>query len=300
MILEMRDTHSAIGLARLCRLLGITRQAFYQHFWHVSDCSTADQLILSEVARIRKVHPVIGGRKLFYLLQPFLLEHQIKIGRDALFELLSEHKLLVRKRRRRINTTLSRHWLRKYPNLIKDWHPSGQNQLWVSDITYIPMKTGFLYLSLITDAYSHKIMGYAVATNLEAINTTNALRMALINYTERRTNLIHHSDRGIQYCSSDYISLLNQYNIQISMSENGDPMENAVAERINGILKHEYIKHYPLADLESGLHLLDDIVNRYNTMRPHDSINLMTPEVAHKSQSIVHKTWSRKTESITL
>jgi putative transposase len=296
----MKDTYPAVGLARLCRLLGLTRQAFYQHFWEVSDSSTADQLVLREVAIIRKVHPVIGGRKLFYLLQAFLLEHQIKIGRDALFELLSTHKLLVRKRRRRINTTLSHHWLRKYPNLIRDWGPSKQNQLWVSDITYLPIKTGFLYLSLITDAYSHKIMGYAVATNLEAINTTNALKMALLNHNKDQTGLIHHSDRGIQYCSSEYVNLLNRHNIQISMSESGDPLENAVAERINGILKNEYIKHYPLIGLESAIELLADIVNRYNSLRPHQSINLMTPMDAHQSNAIIHKTWSRKKQSLTL
>jgi len=168
----MKDIYPAIGLARLCRLLGITRQAFYQHFWHISDVSTEEQLVLGEVNRIRYLHPVIGGRKLYYLLQSFLIDHQIKMGRDALFDFLAAHKMLVRKRRRRTNTTQSHHWLKKYPNLIKDWHPSKPNQLWVSDITYIGIPNGFLYLSLLTDAYCHKIMGYAVADNLEAINTT--------------------------------------------------------------------------------------------------------------------------------
>jgi putative transposase len=281
-------------------LLGITRQAFYQHFWHVSDVSTSDQLVLQQVAQIRKLHPVIGGRKLYYLLQPFLLEHQIKIGRDALFDLLSAHKLLVRKRRRRVNTTLSHHWLRKYPNLIKQWRPSKANQLWVSDITYIRVKGGFLYLSLLTDAYSHKIMGYAVANNLESINTTNALKMALTNLTETPSALIHHSDRGIQYCSSEYVSLLNGHNIRISMSENGDPLENAVAERINGILKHEYITHYSLKDLRHAQELVADVIDRYNSLRPHESINLMTPEKAHESESVINKSWSRKRKFITL
>jgi transposase InsO family protein len=246
------------------------------------------------------VHPAIGGRKLYYLLQPFLVEHQIKVGRDALFDLLSTHKLLVRKRRRRINTTLSRHWLRKYPNLIQNWRPSKSNQLWVSDITYIPVRNGFLYLSLITDSFSHKIMGYSVANNLEAINTTNALKMALTTLTEPPTGLIHHSDRGIQYCSSDYVTLLNQHSIQISMSENGDPLENAVAERINGILKHEYITHYPLVDLKHTQELIADIINRYNKLRPHETINMMTPEEAHRSQGVIVKTWSRKRKFITL
>jgi putative transposase len=299
-ILEMKDTHSAIGLARLCRLLGVTRQAFYQHFWYVSDTSTEEELVLEEVYRLRTVHPAIGGRKLYYLLQPFLVEHQIKIGRDALFNLLSVHKLLVRKRRRRINTTLSRHWLRKYPNLIKNWSPSKANQLWVSDITYIPVRNGFLYLSLITDSYSHKVMGYSVASNLEAINTINALKMALTTLTEPPSCLIHHSDRGIQYCSSDYVNLLNQHNIQISMSENGDPLENPVAERINGILKNEYIIHYTLVDLKHTQELIADVVNRYNKLRPHETINMMTPEEAHHSESVIIKSWSQIKKSLTL
>lgn len=284
----------------MCRLLGITRQAFYQHFWHVSDASTTEQLVLQQVAEIRTLHPVIGGRKLYYLLQPFLLEHQIKIGRDALFDLLSAHKLLVRKRKRRINTTLSHHWLRKYPSLIKGWRPSKANQLWVSDITYIPVKGGFLYLSLVTDAYSHKIMGYAVANNLESINTVNALKMALTTLTDTPVGLIHHSDRGIQYCSSEYVSLLNQNNMRISMSENGDPLENSVAERINGILKHEYILHYPLNSLQDAQELIANIVDRYNSLRPHESVNLMTPEKAHESTSVINKSWSRKRKLITL
>lgn len=266
----------------------------------MSDVSISEELILKQVAEIRTLHPVIGGRKLYYLLQPFLTEHQIKIGRDALFDLLSAHKLLVRKRRRKVNTTFSHHWLRKYPNLIKEWRASKANELWVSDITYIPVKGGFQYLSLITDAYSHKIMGYSLANNLESINTTNALKMALSNLTEPSHSLIHHSDRGIQYCSSEYVSLLNQHNIRISMSENGDPLENAVAERMNGILKEEYIKHYSLDGLQQSQELVADIIDRYNNLRPHDSINLMTPTKAHETPSALNKSWSKKRKCIAL
>ena len=143
-------------------------------------------------------------------------------------------------------------------------------------------------------------MGYSVANNLEAINTTNALKMALTALTESPIGLIHHSDRGIQYCSSDYVTLLNQHNIQISMSENGDPLENPVAERINGILKHEYITHYVLVDLKHAEELIADIINRYNKLRPHESINMMTPEEAHHCQAVIIKSWSRKKKFITL
>lgn len=289
----MKDTYAAVGLARLCRLLGITRQAFYQHFWHVSDISIEEQLVLGEVRRIRHIHPVIGGRKLYYLLQPFLIEHQIKIGRDALFDLLATHKMLVRKRKRKISTTQSHHWLRKYPNLIKDWSPSRPNQLWVSDITYVPIVNGFVYLSLITDAYSHKIMGYAIANNLEAIHTTKALKMALSNLLQVPKDLIHHSDRGVQYCSAEYVNLLVLNNIQISMSEKGDPLENAIAERVNGILKEEYLSHYSISDLDQAAELVTEAINKYNKLRPHLSINLLTPQEAHQRPS-TNKTWGKK------
>ncbi len=296
----MKDIYPGISLSRLCRLFGITRQAYYQHFWEVSDITIEHQLILDQVTEIRQIHPAIGGRKLFYLLQFFLLEHQIKMGRDALFDLLAANKMLVRKRKRRISTTQSHHWLKKYPNLIKDWHPLKPNQLWVSDITYIPLTSGFLYLSLITDAYSHKIMGYALADNLEAVNTIKALHMALGNLTEIPDCLIHHSDRGIQYCSFDYVNLPKQNNIHISMTENGDPLENSVAERINGIIKEEYLRHYPLTNLNQVLELVIDVVDRYNRLRPHQSINMITPEVVHERQLPINRTWSKKKKYLTL
>ena len=299
MILEMKDIYRAISLTRLCRLLGVTRQAYYQHFWDVSDVTVEHQLVLDQVNKIRQIHPVIGGRKLYYLLQHFLLEHQIKIGRDALFDLLAGHKLLVRKRRRRISTTQSHHWLKKYPNLIKEWHSEKPNQLWVADITYVPLSSGFLYLSLITDAYSHKIMGYAIADNLEAVHTTKALEMALNNLSEIPDGLIHHSDRGIQYCSFGYVNLLKEKNIQISMTENGDPLENSLAERINGILKEEYLRHYPLTDLAQVTELLTDVIDRYNRLRPHQSINLTTPQVVHEKQLLINRTWSKKKQYVT-
>jgi len=293
-ILDMKDMHSSISLTRLCRLLGITRQAYYQHFWNVSDITIEQQLVLNRVGEIRLIHPAIGGRKLYYLLQSFLLEHQIKMGRDAVFDLLAMNKLLVRKRKRRVSTTQSHHWLKKYPNLIKGWHPSKPNQLWVADITYIALTNSFLYLSLITDAYSHKVMGFAIGENLEAIHTTRALQMALDNIDQNPEDLIHHSDRGIQYCSFEYVNMLKQNHIDISMTENGDPLENPVAERVNGILKEEYLRHYPLIHREQATTLLADIVERYNTLRPHQSINMITPQVVHEKQLLVNRTWSKK------
>jgi transposase InsO family protein len=288
-----------VSLARLCWLLGITRQAFYQHFWNEQDISTEQNLVLDQVRKIREEHPVIGARKLLVLLQPFLLEHQIKMGRDALFDLLSENKLLVRKRRRRsIKTTQSHHWLKKYSNLIKEWHPSAPMQLWVADITYVPTRNGFLYLSLITDAYSHRIVGYHIADTLEAVHTSTALQMALEN--EKKTEgLIHHSDRGIQYCSYEYVKLLEERKIKISMSENGDPLENPVAERVNGIIKNEYLKHYSIQNQNEALQLLHETIKKYNHKRPHQSIGMRTPNLVHTKQLLVNKTWSKKQKNLT-
>ncbi len=185
------------------------------------------------------------------MLQPFLLEHQIKMGRDALFNILSANHLLVRKRKRRIQTTNSYHWLSKYPNLVREFVPTAPNQLWVSDITYWKINTGeHLYISFITDAYSHKILGYQVAETMEAIESIKALHKALSTLKVKSLmQLTHHSDRGIQYCSHAYVKLLQDYNIKISMTENGDPLENAVAERINGIIKDEYLETYDIDNL---------------------------------------------------
>ena len=189
-------------------------------------------------------------------------EHQIKMGRDALFDLLSSNHLLVRKRKRRIQTTSSFHWLRKYPNLIREFIPTEPNQLWVSDITYWKIQGGHVYISFITDAYSHKVVGFHVAETLEAVESVQALKMALSGLfmePEGHFQLIHHSDRGVQYCSSEYVKLLKDNNIQISMTENGDPLENALAERLNGILKDEYLIDSQVNSMEDARKVLADL-----------------------------------------
>lgn len=234
----------------------------------------------------------MGARKLYCLLQPLLLSHQIKMGRDALFDLLSANKLLIRKRRSGIRTTQSGHWLKKYPNLITDYKPRQPGHLWVADITYVPMKTGFLYLSLVTDAYSHRIMGYHIADTLEAVHCVKALQMALKEADSYP--LIHHSDRGLQYCSADYVRLLKAVDIKISMTESGDPLDNAIAERINGIIKNEYLLHYKIENRQQAHQLLQSVVARYNQQRPHQSINMLTPDTVHRYQILVNRTWSRK------
>jgi transposase InsO family protein len=276
---------------KCCWLLGVTRQAYYQHFWQTEAVNFEQEIVLNEVRRIRMVHPVIGVKKLYVLLQSFLFEHQIKMGRDALYDLLAAHHLLVRKKKRRVFTTQSFHWLRKYPNCIRDIVPVKVNEIWVSDITYYRTKKGFVYISFITDAYSKKIVGYHVADTLEAVHTLSALKMAIKENNRSFNGLIHHSDRGVQYCSFEYVKLLQDNNIIISMTEKGDPLENAIAERINGIMKQEYLEHHMLNNKEEVMELLATSVNSYNKLRPHMSCNMLTPETVHQNNTMVQRTW---------
>jgi putative transposase len=273
-------------------LFGVTRQAYYQHFWQETDISIEQELILQRVNQIRKTHRHMGGRKLYELLSPFMLAHQIKMGRDGLFDLLSANNLLVRKKRRKVYTTQSFHWLRKYPNLIKEFVPTAANQLWVSDITYWKMGAGFVYISFITDAYSHKIVGYNVAEKLECIETLKSLKMALSDLrSESPFQLVHHSDRGIQYCSKDYVDLLNKNNIKISMTEKGDPLDNAIAERVNGIIKEEYLCDYQVKTLSEIKKVLEFVVKIYNEERPHMSIGNLLPTQVHEQNLKTEKLW---------
>jgi len=217
----MKGSYRQISLSRFCRLLGVTRQAYYQHFWQMEFKTTEETLVINEVLQIRKNHKHMGGRKLFEILQPFYLDHGIKMGRDAFFDLLQANNLLVRRKKRKIYTTQSFHWYRKYPNKIKGIRPDHPNQIWVSDITYWKINCGYVYISLITDAYSRKIVGYNLADTLDAIETTQALMNALSNLSTGHKGLIHHSDRGLQYCSAEYVRLLKENEIEISMTENG-------------------------------------------------------------------------------
>ena len=279
----MDYTH--VGLARLCAWFGVTRQAYYQHFWSMTDHVIEEDLIVQEVLQIRKNHRWMGGRKLYEKLYPFMLEHQIKMGRDAFFDLLSYHGLLIRRRKRRIVTTNSSHWLRKYPNLIRDFVPTAPNQLWVSDITYWKTKGGHYYISFITDAYSRKIVGYHVADTMEAIESATALKMAIKTLKISAEGLIHHSDRGSQYCSSMYVNMLKKEGIKISKTENGDPLENAIAERMNGIIKGEYLFDYLIKTLLNAKEVLKSVVKLYNEDRPHSSIGNAVPSQVHNNDT---------------
>lgn len=290
----MKSNFPHIGLAILCGWFGITRQAYYQNGWKGIDISIEEDILLSEVSEIRKNHRRMGTRKLYDKLQHFMLEHQIKMGRDALFDLLSSNHMLVRKRKRRIQTTQSYHWLRKYTNLIHGFTPTAPNQLWVSDITYWKVNGSYVYISFITDAFSHKVVGYHAAQSLETIETIQALKMALSGFVmepESHFNLIHHSDRGVQYCSHDYVKLLQDNHIQISMTENGDPLENAIAERLNGILKDEYLLDTQVKSIDEARIALSRAVYLYNEERPHMSIGNLCPSQVHEQNLKTEKLW---------
>ena len=281
----MKSNFHHIGLAMLCGWFGITRQAYYQNGWKGIEVSIEEDLLLTEVSQIRKDHQRMGARKLHDELKMFMIEHQIKMGRDAFFDLLASNHMLVRKRKRRIHTTQSNHWLRKYANLIHGFIPTAPNQLWVSDITYWKISEGYVYISFITDAFSRKIVGYHVAQTLETVETIQALKMALSGFSkepESHFQLIHHSDRGVQYCSHDYVKLLQDYHIKISMTENGDPLENAIAERLNGILKDEYLTDIPVKSIHEARVVLARAVYLYNERRPHMSIGNHYPSQVHE------------------
>lgn len=279
----------------LCRCLGITRQAYYQHFQQQTTLLLEEYLVIQEVLRIRQTQPVIGARKLYVLLQGFLLEHQIKMGRDALFDLLAREKLLVRKHKRRIHTTQSYHRFKKYPDLRKDLRLEQINTLWVADITYLPTEQGFLYLSLISDAYSHLILGWAVAPSLETIHTLQALEMALTSLQVKIIpTLIHHSDRGVQYCSEAYVEKLLSHHIQISMTQDSNPTDNGIAERLNGILKQEFLTHYQLQNQAQVEQVIRQVVVIYNQQRPHLSCGMCTPAQVHQHNLKVENLWKKK------
>lgn len=249
--------------------------------------------ILTIAKALRQEHKRMGAEKLHYLIAPVLQEHGIKYGRDKFYNLLGEHGLLVRRRKYCPATTNSNHFYRKYPNKVRDLKLDKAGMLWVSDITYIRTIMGFTYLSLITDAYSKKIVGWCLWPNLTSVGALNALRMA-VDAEGVSTGLIHHSDRGIQYCCTDYVSYLQGSAIEISMTEKGDPYENAIAERVNGILKDEYDLHTTFTDYLEANEAVKSAVNKYNNQRPHASCNFMFPVEAHQNTGEMRKRWYPK------
>lgn len=290
----MKQEDPRLGISQLCRLFGKTRHAWYDYRWRVQDMGLKDDIVLQHVYAIRKSLPRVGTLKLHQMLTPLLARHRISIGRDYLFDLMREHRLDIRRRKRRVTTTDSRHWMRRYANLAKTMHVIRPEQLWVSDITYIRMNNGWGYLSLITDAYSRKIMGYSFRKDLSAQGCLDAMKMALDNRIYL-SDLVHHSDRGSQYCCKDYIDLLTENGIAVSMTENGDPYENALAERMNGILKSEFELYNSALGFADTSQKISESISAYNQIRPHSSCDYLTPEQAHLQEGILRKRWKVRT-----
>ena len=271
-------------------MFGYSRQAYYQQIKAQEQQALQEDLLLQEVLRIRQSQKRIGARKLLVMMTSFMSDHRIEIGRDCFLELLRGQGLLVRKRRRsKPRTTFSSHWLRKYSNLIIGFVPVAPNQLWVSDITYIHLQHGSAYLSLVTDAYGHKIEGFHLCGDLSAYGCICALEMAL-GGNPAHQGLLHHSDRGLQYCSSGYVKLLQDHAVAISMTQKGDPLENALAERVNGILKEELLEVvYPT--FAAAQAAIAGAISIYNHQRPHSSVDMLTPMEAHARTGELKKHW---------
>ena len=278
-------------MKNLCALFGKTRHALYDHQWRRGQEVYTDDIILKYVHEVRQQLPRLGTRKLIYKIAPLLEAHGIKVGRDYLFDLLDRHKMLIRQRKRKVITTDSRHWMHKYDNLIKELECYRPEQVWVSDITYIRMGNQWGYLSLITDAYSRKIMGYCFRTDMSAEGPIDALKMAINNRKYKDQALIHHSDRGSQYCSESYVKTLRENNISISMTQNGDPYENALAERMNGILKTEFNLYGSMYGFEQTYQMIKESIVAYNALRPHSSCDYLTPDQAHEFKGAMKKRW---------
>lgn len=282
-----------MGVGPLCKLFGKSRQAYYKKNWELSDQEQEDLIVLDMVAQVRRELPGLGLRKLYMCLYRPFRSNGIKMGRDKLNTLLRKHGLLITKKKRQPKTTQSNHWFRKYNNLLKGVEITASGQVWVADITYISIGYDFNYLSLITDAYSRKIMGYHLHHQLTNEGTIKALKMALSNRSNRNY-LIHHSDRGVQYCSYDYVNILRKEGIEISMTEFGEAYENPIAERVNGILKTEFGLSQVFRSRTQALAAVGRSIVAYNQLRPHMSCDWLTPEVAHVSIEPLKKQWTNR------
>ncbi len=256
--------------------MNITRQAYYKAKKKESKEITVEEIVVDLVLGIRRKLPRIGGKKLYLLLKHDLRKLPVPIGRDKFFDILRKNGLLVKPKKQYVKTTNSFHRFKIYTNLIKDMKVERPNQVFVSDITYTRLLNGFAYLFLITDVYSRKIVGYNLSESLATTGALTALKMAIRG--KRVEGLIHHSDRGFQYCSHEYVKLLRKNGIKSSMGEAGNPYENAIAERVNGILKTEFYLSETFNSFQEAQKAVKQAIKLYNTLRPHMSIGYLTPE----------------------
>lgn len=280
-----------LSISELCRLLGENRQRYYRMVWSEKRSREKATEVVEYVKEVRSDMPRLGGRKLYHILYPRL--RTLGVGRDRLFDILRANNMLIQPIRSYHVTTNSHHRFRKHRNLIADMEITRPEQVFVSDITYIKNRDRHMYLALVTDAYSKKIMGYDLSDSLDTEGSLRALQMAQTNRIYAKGLLIHHSDRGIQYCSDQYQEKLFKYGIIPSMTESYDPYANAVAERVNGILKQEFLLenlNFPLPLMKK---VVKESVSTYNTRRPHISCDYNTPENMHLQCKLKIRTYKK-------
>jgi len=284
-----RETKETIVSA--CRLFGVNRQVYYRRKKTVQAKQERAYKVISLVQAVRAQIPLIGTRKLYYLLEEEL--NVLGVGRDRLFDILRANHLLIKQKRSYRKTTDSYHRFHKHKNLITGIVPHKPEQIWVSDITYIGNRDNHRYLALVTDAYSKKIVGYDLSSSLSAEGAIRALMMGIKQRSYTNNTLIHHSDRGLQYCCDDYQDILTKKKIRCSMTESYDPYANAVAERVNGILKLEFQFENYNVKLPAMKQLVENSIQIYNTMRPHYSCYMKTPEQMHLQNKINIRTYKK-------
>ena len=283
-----------MSIKKVCGLLGYTKQAYYKRKNQLQQNRYREDLVVDLVRKKRKLWKRGSGRNLHKSLQEEFRDHNMKIGRDKFYDILRANGLLQLRKRKKVKTTYSYHHFHKYPNLIKGIEPLGPNQIIVSDITYIWLKNteNYCYLFLTTDMYSRKILGYCISGNLKASSALKTIKMA-IRTIDASSNCIHHSDRGIQYCCNAYTEHLKRNSIKISMTENGDPLENPIAERINRTIKEEFTTDKTLSfnNLEEAEKEISKIIRFYNEERPHRSIEMLTPNRAYRLEGKLKRKW---------
>jgi len=285
----------------LIECFGITKQAFYKRLKSHRIKENNDQIVIQLIKGYRnEVGQRTGGIKLYKELKTEMNKQGIKLGRDKFYKLLKQYNLLVPKTKRYFITTNSKHQFYKYDNLVKDKAPTRPEQLWVSDITYIKTQRKHCYLALVTDAYSKKIMGYKLASHMKTSLCTDALAMAIKNRKYPNEKLIHHSDRGIQYCNPAYTEFAEQNNIALSMTQQYDPYENAVAERINRTLKYEYGLKRTVKNVTLAKKIISRAVHIYNNKRIHFSLKLNTPAFVHSNQNVAYRSYKMNKENVEL
>lgn len=270
----------------------MNRQVYYRLIKSREQKQETAQAVIVLVRNIRNVMPKLGGKKLYYLLQSDLSE--LNVGRDKLFRILrANHMLIIPKKSYHI-TTDSHHRFRKHKNLVSFLEIEEPESVWVSDITYVGTRQNPSYLALTTDAYSKKIVGFNVSNSLGMEGSIQAFEMAIKNREYKTNPLIHHSDRGLQYCSNEYQKMMADNNIKPSMTEKYDPYENAIAERVNGILKQEFDIAKNITCLNLKKKLIASAIDIYNNRRPHLSNQMLTPAQMHQQNKLKRKQYKSK------